>query len=169
MRAAVVLAVLGAGAQPALAQTFDEAVRGNIAIALQLCLMETGSAQATVNAFSAAGFAYSWRGTPGFDVYHQFAAPAETVTAELYEGQMAPNCDVMSDHIGTTAAVPVVGALLNQLYPGRFVLEQSSGPGCASFTDDAPAIPFIVSVRGRGEDRPCADIGTIHITSFSAV
>lgn len=157
--------------EPALtsAPTFDEAVRANLAVALQLCLMDTGSAPATVSAFVGAGFAYSTRGTPGVDVWHQFAAPAATVTAELYEGQMAPDCAVMSDHIGTAAAIPVVGTLLNQLYPGRFAFDQSEGPGCASFTDYAPAIPFVVSVRGRGEDRPCADIGTIHITSFSAV
>jgi hypothetical protein len=170
---------LGAPGQPAPApepapaqassQGFDDAVRANVALALQLCLMETGSAQATVSAFTGAGFAYSTRGTPGRDVWHQFAAPADTVRAELYEGQLAPDCAVMSDHIGTTAAIPVVGALLNQLYPGRFALEQTEGPGCGSFTDTSRAIPFVVSVTGGGEMRPCADTGTVHILSFSAV
>jgi hypothetical protein len=154
---------------PAQAQSFDEAVRGNLALALQLCLMDTGSAQGTISAFTGAGFAYSTRGTPGRDVWHQFAAPADMVRAELYEGQMAPDCAVMSDHIGTTAAIPVVGALLNQLYPGRFAMEQTEGPGCASFTDTSRAIPFVVSVRGGGEMQPCADTGTVHILSFSAV
>lgn len=154
---------------PASAQGFDDAVRANLALALQLCLTETGSAQATVSAFVGAGFAYSTRGTPGQDVWHQFAAPSDTVRAELYEGQMAPDCTVMSDHIGTTAAIPVVGAILNQLYPGRFAMEQTEGPGCASFTDNSRAIPFVVSVRGGGEMQPCADTGTVHILSFSAV
>ena len=164
--AALVLAIAAA---PAGAQSFDEAVRANLTLALQLCLAQTGSTQATVNAFAAAGFAYSWRGTPGVDIWHQFAAPAGTVTAELYDGQMAPNCDVMSNHIGTGAAVPLVGALLAQLYPGRFVMEQREGPACASFTDTAPAIPFVVHVSGGGETRPCAETGTLHISTFSAV
>jgi hypothetical protein len=155
-------------APPAVAQSFEDAVAANVTLALQLCLAPGGPA-ATVAAFQRAGFAYSTRGTPGFETWHVFAAPAGTARAEVYEGQTAPSCEVFTDHIAPAAAAPFVGQVLNQVAPGRFRQDPPSGYGCASFSDNAPAIPFVVAVGAADDSQGCPAAGPTRISTFSAV
>ncbi len=168
-----VLALFAAAAaalpEPGAAQTIEDAARANAALAVRLCVAAGARAAAAIPSFTAAGFAYSTRGTPGVETWHIFTAPASTVRVELYEGQMAPACGIMVNHLPPSAAGPLIGAVLTRSFPGRFT---PSGPGpdsCATYTDSGQAIGFVVSVGAADYSAGCPALGSTSINIFSAV
>jgi len=151
-------------AAPAPAQTFEEAVRHNLAAAVEYCVRGGTSMQGWVDSFVAAGFGYSRRGDPGFEVYHQFQAPADTVFAEIYDGQMAPDCRVQTKHLGVTEAITLVGEMLDRHFPGRFA---RGGLGaqtpCTGYIDRSRALPETIRFTNASEAAACVEDGTTQI------
>jgi hypothetical protein len=168
---AVAAALLGPAA--ASAQSFEEAVRANLLLALQLCMIED-RANVVVAAFTAAGFQY-WRddqSMPNFlNVYHRFHAPADTVSVELYEGDIAPHCRAESRHIGPTATAQMIGPWLEQTFPGQFeyrppgTVIHGSTTDCPSFWIPEPpgGLPFEVWIGTASEGETCATAQTVTV------
>jgi hypothetical protein len=157
------LALLGTGL-PAVGQSFEEAVRHNLAAAVEYCVRGGPGMQAWIDSFVAAGFGYSRRGDPGVEVYHRFQAPADTVSAEIYDGQMAPDCRVETAHLGVTEAIPLVGEMLARHFPGRF---ERGGIGpqtpCTGYIDRSRALPETITFTNASPEAACVEDGTTQI------
>ncbi|MGC9420546.1 MAG: hypothetical protein ACP5EN_16405 [Rhodovulum sp.] len=156
MRVAVALACAAlALAAPAKAQTFEEAVRENMALGLRLCLSGGSDMQAWANMFRAAGFAERVERSSGnSDTTHFFTAPAGTAEVELYYGELPEHCVVRTDHMGVTDASALLDQIVPQIYPG-FVRRIDQGPPnpatgqpaiCVRYEDPANPIGLVVGV-----------------------
>ncbi|MGV6850389.1 MAG: hypothetical protein ACWA5A_18600 [Marinibacterium sp.] len=154
------------------AQTFDEAVRANLALGIEICAAHAGNPDAAMARLRAAGFSYDGFDGDAADATHRFAAPADTMQVLVYSGQMAPDCSVETAHMGVTQAVAFIGTVLNQRFPGRFGLAPSvvapGGPGsaeaaCGAYVDlQGGQIPLTISVSTWGDRyrASCLENGT---------
>lgn len=148
--------------------TFDQAVRTNLGLALRLCINADGNIPAAVTAFGQAGFVYQPMPEQNGDVWHRFFAPAETVRAEMLQGQTAPSCDVYTNHLPPRDVAPLVGSLLEQAMPGRFRPAPAEG-ACAIFTDTATPLPTLVTIGAVDGTAGCATLGSTIVSVFKAV
>ena len=163
---------------PALAQTFDEAVRINLALGVQLCTQRVAGVENRVDMFRAAGFSERVERTNvNSDTTHYFTAPAETVLVELYYGEMPEECSVSTNHLGVTGASEVLDAAIPRLFPGyvRKVAQGSINPAtglpaiCVHYEDPTNPIGDVIGVWPGGSSQTCVDDGTSQIFSSSRV
>jgi hypothetical protein len=161
---------------PASTQTFAEAARANLALAVELCLRPGTANQQRVANFRAAGFAEQVESSLG-DTVHHFSAPADTVKAEFYYGQMPEECTVTSNHVGVTDASAILDRIVPQLYPGyiRNVVQGplSSTTGraaiCVSYQQPNSPIPHVIGVTAARTADTCTDDGTSRIYDVTLV
>ncbi|MFN0113094.1 MAG: hypothetical protein ACKVPY_00280 [Paracoccaceae bacterium] len=147
----------------------DEAVRANVGLALRLCLQSRANVQAAIPAFTAAGFTYTPTAEANGDVWHRFFGPADTVRAEILQGQMASSCDVHTNHLPPSEAAPLIRGVLDQAAPGRFVPLQAGQETCAIFSEPVDAIPLMVTVGATDSSAGCPALGSTVISTFFAV
>lgn len=165
------LSILGALvlAAPAAAQSFEEAVWANMALALQLCENKTGGNMGFwTQQFRNAGFAERVdRSTMNSDTTHWFTAPAETVVVELYYGEMPEHCMVRTRFQGVTRSSQLLDALIPQMYPG-YVRRVEQGPPdprtgqpvtCVRYEDPTNPIGHVVGVVSPTA-QACVEDGT---------
>jgi len=162
------LVLLGA-AVPAHAQSFEEAVGANMAVGLQLCLSGGNDMAAWANSFRQAGFSERVeRSGSNSDTTHYFTAPADTVTVELYYGEMPEHCIVASAHLGVTGASAVVDQVVPALYPG-FVRRVETGPvstttgqpaTCVRYEDPSNPIGLVIGAAPGDGANSCVENGT---------
>lgn len=157
-----------AGTTQAGATAFAQAVRMNLGLALRLCIEADGNIPSAVAAFRQAGFDYRPMPEANGDVWHRFFAPAETVRAEMLQGQMAPSCDIHTNHLPPQKAGPLVGSMLDQAAPGRFHAATTPPGTCAVYEDNGP-LPLVVSVGATDGTSGCAALGSTIISIFKAV
>lgn len=127
-----------------------------------------GSIPAAVTAFGQAGFSHQPTAEQNGDVWHRFFAPADTVRAEMLQGQTAPSCDVYTNYLPPRDAAPLVGSLLEQAMPGRFRPAPADG-ACAIFTDNATPLPTLVTVGAVDGTAGCAALGSSIVSVFKGV
>lgn len=159
---AVLLAVIAIGA-PAGAQTFDEAVQANFELGIRLCLGGGADYDAWAARFRAAGFEERVeRSSLNSDTTHHFTAPADTVSAELYYGELPEHCTVSSTHMGVTAASAVLDRIVPAIYPSytRHVSQSADGAICARYEDPTNPIGHVVGITPTGDGGGCAEDGT---------
>ncbi|MDO9641340.1 MAG: hypothetical protein Q7J44_22670 [Pseudotabrizicola sp.] len=157
-------------AAPAPAQTMAEAAWANMAVAVQLCETRTNDMTAKAQAFRNTGFS-EWveRSSTNSDTTHWFTAPADTVVAELYYGEMPENCSVKSAHLGVTLASQLLDELIPTLYP-TYVRKVETGPAgpsgqpatCVRYEDPSNEIGQVI---GSTTEHGCVDNGTSLIFS----
>lgn len=168
MTALVRIMALLSLASPAAAQTFDEAVRANFGLGVQLCLSGGGDMEAWAGQFRTAGFAERVeRSSENSDTTHYFTAPADTVTVELYYGEQPEYCSVATQHMGVTDASAILDAVVPGIHPG-YVRDVTQGPpdptgqpaSCVSYEDPTNPIGHIVGIAPGGAAEGCAANGT---------
>jgi hypothetical protein len=154
---------------PAAAQTFDDAVRANFGLGVQLCLSGGGDMAAWAGQFRAAGFAERVeRSAENSDTTHHFTAPADTVTVELFYGEQPEYCSVVTRHMGVSAASEVLDAVVPGIHPGyvREVTQGAPDPTsgqpatCVSYEDPTNPIGHIVGIAPGGGAEGCVANGT---------
>ncbi|MDW3225111.1 MAG: hypothetical protein R8G34_19855 [Paracoccaceae bacterium] len=162
---------------PLTAQSFDEAVWTNTSIAVQLCLQEHPSGAARAGAFRASGFAETVeRSTTNADTTHVFTAPAQTVTAELYYGEMPQHCFVETRHLGVTGMSQMLDAIIPRLFPSyvRIADQGAVDPAtgqpalCVRYEDPANPIGHVVgaaTLDPTPNQTGCVDNGTSSLYS----
>jgi hypothetical protein len=171
-RLACVLFAATSSGSHARAQTFDEAVWANMAVAVQLCETRTGGDMAAwAQLFLSAGFAETVeRSTTNADTTHRFTAPAETVVVELYYGEMPEYCSPRTEHMGVSRSSQLLDALIPQIYPTyvRRVTQGAPDPTtgqpatCVRFEDPANEIGHVIGVT---TEQDCVENGTSLIYS----
>lgn len=177
-RAAILALCASLGASQAHAVTPLEAAAANVQLGLQLCISNGRVPSAAVAAFQAAGYAYEvedFGGGPA-DVIHWFNAPGNTAVIAVLGDVGRPECRVSSDHFGVTQAVPFVGQVLEQLYPGLFQpgnMENTpaivpGGPNpdyrnCTGFVGWNGQRPIVVEIGNAGQDPACVEDGTMQV------
>lgn len=176
-RALILVSALFLGS-PAPAQTFDEAVRINLALGTQLCTQRVPGVETRVSMFRAAGFSERVeRTTVNSDTTHYFTAPAETVLVELYYGEMPEECSVSTNHLGVTGASEVLDLVMPQLYPGyvRKITQGQVNPAtgipavCVRYEDPTNPIGEVIGVWPGGGSQTCIENGASRIFSSSRV
>jgi hypothetical protein len=152
------------------AQTLDDAVWANAALALQLCNAGTVPSESRAAWFRNAGFAETVQRSPtNSDTTHWFSAPAKTVTVELYYGEMPEHCLVASRHMGVGRANQLLDAIIPQIFPGFLRREQpGSGVVCVTYEDPTNPIGLIIGVVS-GTTSDCRDDGTVEFYSTARV
>lgn len=177
MIARIAMALALVGATPAAAQTAEEALRTNTAVALNLCISSFPSIEANLAAFRTAGFSETVERSSGnSDTTHTFTGPNGMVVAELYYGEMAPDCRVRTQ-MGVTAASEVLDWIVPQVRPGyaREVTLGAPDPAtgrpaeCVRYVEQGRAIPFVIGVGADTQSVECAETGASVLFSFSAV
>lgn len=156
-------------ATAAPAQSFDEAVRINLVLGLQLCTQRVADASIRAQLFRTAGFSERVdRATDNRDTTHYFFAPADTVRVELYYGEMPEHCIVSTIHLGVTGASQVLDAAMPQLYPG-YVRKVTQGPInpatgmpalCVRYEDPTNPIGEVIGVISGDGSQTCVENGT---------
>lgn len=168
-RAGLLFLLLGTAVQPqhAAAQSFEDAVRANLALALSLCVSPTSGPQKAAQ-FRAAGFGESVERASNGDTTHTFTAPAATVVVEHYYGQTPEACSVRTAHLGVTAASQVLDGLIPQRFP-TYVRRVDQGPVnpstglpalCARYEDPTSPIGRVIGVVPAGNQQGCVDNGS---------
>ncbi|MEP2030884.1 MAG: hypothetical protein ABJI96_19480 [Paracoccaceae bacterium] len=165
-------------ATAAPAQTFDEAVRINLLLGLQLCTQRFARVEDRANSFRTAGFGERVdRATVNSDTTHYFTAPANTVRVELYYGEMPEHCIVSTIHLGVSGASQVLDAAMPRLYPG-YVRKVTQGPVnpatgmpaiCVRYEDPTNPIGEVIGVISADGSQSCVESGTSEIFSASRV
>ncbi|WP_298914650.1 hypothetical protein [uncultured Roseobacter sp.] len=153
-------------ASPTSAQSFEEAVWTNASLALQFCLSGFAAPEDRASWFRDAGFAEQVsRSQVNSDTTHFFSAPADTVSVELYYGEMPEHCIVTSDHMGVARGSALLDALIPQILPG-YLRRTVAGAGanCVTYEDPTNPIGQIVGVVARG-DLGCVENGTVRFYS----
>jgi hypothetical protein len=164
----LILAALLALPLPAAAQTPEEAARQNMLLGVELCVRHFLNGDTKSTAITQAGFAFvAVDGAPG-DQSATYAAPAETVMIELYQGQMAPDCQVSTTLVSAPDLTPLVANLLATRFPGVFQPQQVRGL-CGSFSQIGRQLPLTVSILAAGEPHGCPENGSTNISIFFAV
>ncbi|MBC56255.1 MAG: hypothetical protein CL814_04905 [Confluentimicrobium sp.] len=154
------------------AQSHEEAARANVAIAVELCSASYPSSEAWLGAFRAAGFAERVENLGNGDLNHHFTAPADTASAVIYLGQMAPDCTVTTRYMGVTETSQMIGAMLEQRSPGKYLRSDLPGstaapadqsPVCAVFTERGVELPELIAISSARGDNICIEDGTSRI------
>lgn len=168
------LALAAPAAAPA--QSFDEAVRANLALGIEICLGGPPDVQSMRNAFASAGFAYEPEDYGGGDILHWYAAPAGTANVAVVGAWGDAECRVGSAHMGVTEAVAFTGQVLEKRFPGVFsygnmenrppVTVETMGDRwefCTGYIGWAGQRPITVDVGNQGQDPACIADGTSQI------
>lgn len=163
IRAALLFTALAA---PAHAQSFDEAVRQNVALAVSICARHVGDPPQALSALTTAGFAFLGTEGPANDETYIYEAPAGTATIRVYYGQMAPDCQVETRHLGPAETGAIVGGVLQGVLPGKFAPRPAE---CPVWSEIGRQIPFEVGVSDRGNGGGCAEGDGARISFFFAV
>lgn len=136
---------------PATSQTFDDAVRANVALSTQLCLSIMIDRVSPRAAFAERGFTYREedRGTNDFGVDlgsgHYFDAPASTAHVEVPDPDAFQGiCTVYTVHLDEAALRDVVSAAVFPMFPGARV---NTGPDFSLSIDTASGLPLILQTR----------------------
>ena len=151
IRAAALLLALAAPA--AQAQSFEDAVQQNVALAISICAQQISDPPAAMASLQAAGFTYGGAEGPQNDPTHRYLAPAETAEVRIYFGQMAPDCQVETRHLTPAEAGAIVGGVLQGIFPGRFT---PAAGACPAFTEITNQIPLTLAVSDLGNGGGCA-------------
>lgn len=162
------LLILAAAASAARAQTFEDAVRANMALAIQLCMQPGLQGPQRAQTFRAAGFAERVEAFGNGDTTHFFAAPADTASVELYYGNMPEDCRVTSGHMSVTAASALLDRIIPGLYPGylRTVEQGPIDPAtgqpatCVRYQQPGSQIPHVIGVIAGDGTEGCIANGT---------
>ena len=168
---AAAMAAICALPLPTAAQTMDDAVRANVALALKICVDSRANPAAAIAAFQAVGFDYKPTAEANGDTWHRFFGPAETMRAEILVGQTAPSCDVHTNHLPPDLAARFVRSVLDAVYQPNFFAPMPPFEGtCAVFTEatDDP-LALNVTVSATDGTTGCATRGSTVISIFSAV
>lgn len=159
------LLTLLVAAVTARAQSFEDAVRANIALATRTCVTAMFAGTPAETLFVPAGFAYRGvdRGTNDYGVDlgtgHYFDAPAGTAKVEVPAiGQHPGLCTVTTTHLQETPFAALIAAVLLDQYPGmqttgrhQWTIRQGNG------------LPLIVSVNTIDRHRYEAP-GTVQVS-----
>ena len=154
---------------PATAMTLEEAARTNLALAVSLCLAPAQDGPTRAAAFRAAGFAERVdRSAVNSDTTHFFTAPADTVTVELYYGEMPQDCRAKTGVLGVSEASRVIDQIVPQLYPQyqRKALQGPTNPAtgqpalCVRYEQPGTEIPHVVGVSPGQDAAGCIENGT---------
>lgn len=155
---------------PAMAQSFDEAVWTNTSIAVQLCLQPTRDLNAWANSFRSSGFSETVV-RDNNDTTHRFSAPADTVTVELYYGNLPDHCHVETRHLGVTGLSQMLDTIVPRLFPSyvRIANQGAVDPAtgqpalCVRYEDPANPIGHVVgaaTLDPAPNQTGCVDNGT---------
>lgn len=156
-------------ATPALPQSFEQAVEDNMRLGLRLCLLDAPGHEAWAQAFRDAGFAEQVeRSSVNSDTTHTFTGPADTVSIELYYGEMPEFCSPSSTHLGVAGANAILDAVVPARYPGyvRFVTTGPVDPAtgqpveCVRYEDPTNPIGHVVGVISLDGEAGCVANGT---------
>lgn len=167
--APVLLLVSALCAAPATAMTLEEAARTNLALAVSLCLAPAQDGPTRAAAFRTAGFAERVdRSAVNSDTTHYFNAPAETVTVELYYGEMPQDCRAKTGVLGVSEASRVLDQIVPQVYPQyqRKALQGPTDPAtgqpalCVRYEQPGTEIPHVVGVIPGQNAAGCIENGT---------
>ena len=167
----------GLAALPASAQSFDEAVRQNLALGLDICLRNMPLVDPTRTRLSAAGFAYTPEPLGGGDMIHWYTAPADTLAVAIVAAQTAPECRVSTAHLGVTDAIALAGAYLTQHLPALGftygsldnsppVTPETLGTRwefCTGYVGWNGQRPITLAFANDGNDPACIEDGTTQI------
>ncbi len=155
-----------AGTLPASAQTFDQAVRSNIALAISLCVDVMFGAATPAAAFVNAGFAYRGidRGVNSYGIArgtgHYFDAPANTTKAQVLDPNQHPGlCSVFTTHMGEAEVATLIRQVLFIKNPGT----QVRGP-TEWFMQQGSGLPLIVTVNTIGTNNRYEAPGTVQVS-----
>lgn len=162
----------------AQAQTVEEAARTNLALAAQLCIQPGVQPEQKVTMFQQAGFEYRVDPPQGnSDTTYYFTAPAGTVEAQLYFGEMPSDCFATSPYVGVTAASAILDQLMPTFYPTyqRMVTQGAVDPAtgqpavCVRYEQPGTQIPHVIGVAPNGDAQTCMENGTSRIFDFYSV
>lgn len=147
------------------AQSLEEAVRANVALATRTCVTAMFSGTPPEMLFTPAGFTYRAvdRGTNDYGVDlgtgHYFDAPADTAKAEVPNiGGPAGLCKVTTTHMKEVPFAALVAAVIFERYPGA----QTSGLHQWTVRQ-GQRLPLIVAVRTVDRHRYEAP-GTVEVS-----
>lgn len=168
MRWPCLYALVGAVAlaPAASAQSFEDAVWANASLAVQLCIAGTAPPQVRADWLRNAGFTETVsRSQVNSDTTHMFTAPSDTVSVELYYGEMPDHCIVSSAHMGVTRAGALLDALIPQIFPGYTrTLIAGEGTSCVRFVDPTNPIGHMVGVIAQ-DTQTCVENGSVQFYS----
>lgn len=167
-----------ASAAPAAAQSFEQAVRQNLATAIEHCLRTLPNGPVLLNTLTLNGFGTGLKDDFGNgETMHRFYAPAET--AEIWVKNSSGNgahCFISSNHISASATVALIGEVLEARFPGKFTAGEPDGGRtvtvdnprsnrlCTGYFGDAGNGSFAIHVGADTIDPTCRDDGTVAIT-----
>lgn len=165
------------GSIPANAITFEEAVRNNLKLGMQLCIGNMPDIDTTRAVLAQAGYAYTAEVFGPDKVLHWYAAPADTASVLVIGPPHPPECRVSSDHMGLTESIAWVGSALQELYPGIFTygnMENTSPVtpanrgdrwvDCTGYVGWNGQRPIVITLTNEGNDPACIDDGTTVIS-----
>lgn len=174
IRAAILVSL---AALPAGAQSFDAAVRANVALAIELCLRNMPLVDEARAAFAEAGFTHTIEDFGGGEVIHWYAAPADTANVAIVPGGPATECRVTTGHMGVTEAVAFAGAVAQDRFPAMnyaygtmentpAITAQNMGDRwqpCTGWIGWNGQQPSYISIANAGNDPACIEDGTSQI------
>ncbi|TCM88028.1 hypothetical protein [Rhodovulum steppense] len=153
---------------PAVAQSYEEAVRANLALVLEICIQGSDALEWAA-AFQTAGFIPSQRVHPEYGPVPIFLAPADTVVTEIHDERFGSgSCIAQTRHMGLNEAIPFVGAFVTQRYagPGGFERDTHNPDNpCAGYL-----MPFSehsamwLSFDSADQPGACVEDGTARMT-----
>ncbi|MBF9035314.1 hypothetical protein HKCCE2091_13800 [Rhodobacterales bacterium HKCCE2091] len=169
--ACLAVAVLAGAAAPA--QTFDEAVRTNVTVAIDVCLTHMLDRRIPAEVFPPAGFTHRvidnqaafGGGASGFS--HFYDAPNDTAQVRVIDPErFSGSCGVTTDHLGIAETAALVDSVVAYRSPDaeRHTLGNSSAPMCQGWVITTGGAP--ISVRMSHPDnstRGCVEDGTARV------
>lgn len=178
MAACGMLAAAGLLAVPlsASSQSFDDAVRANLALGIELCVRGVPDATTLKSSLGSAGYVPTVERFGNTETLHHFAAPANTAVVTVFEGQLPADCRISSSHMGVAEAVAFTGEVLEARFPGVFtygnmentppVTVETLGTRwemCTGYIGWAGQRPIYVTLGNAGQDPACIADGTTQI------
>ena len=174
---ATLMATMAVKAPAQTAASFDDAVRANLALGVELCLRHLPQVDALRANLAAAGFTYTVEDYGAGERIHWYTAPADTAAIAVSEGQMAPDCRVTTSHMGATDAVAFTGAVLQQRFAAlnfQYGNMENTPPVtaanmggrwefCTGYVGWNGQRPITLAVANDGNDPACIDDGTAQI------
>lgn len=161
---AIVIALISA--QLAAAQSFEEAVRANAALALRLCTQAMIDGTSSAAVFAPAGFAYRSidRGVNSYGIAlgldHYWDAPADTVKVSVANPDGHPGlCQVLTTHLTQPALDALLRETLFQTHPGARMGSENS-----IMIDTPSGLPLIITTRTITNNHRYEPPGTVEVT-----
>ncbi len=163
-------------AAPVAGQTVAEAAAANVQLAITLCIQNSHDGPQMLQAFNAAGFAYTPEDFGGGHVLHWYGAPEGTAVTAIVIDPGRVTCRIDTPHFGVSQAIPFARAVFQTLYNGPIWDGSPEGarilPGtpagaqdmCSGFHIIEPQFIWFQFGTG-GQDPVCVDNGTSQISS----